>query len=112
MLVMGLRLTSAELAREMLDAWFATGPDPSEAANIARLDDTLIERLCLQHEAAPGPQCEMHIHQMGGAVASIGDQDTAFPERSMPYVLDQDGHFELQPLDDVLKRAGMHPAGR
>jgi ribose 5-phosphate isomerase B len=37
-LVMGLRLTSAELAREMLDAWFATGPDPSEAANIARLE--------------------------------------------------------------------------
>jgi hypothetical protein len=37
-LVMGLRLTSAELAREMLDAWFAGEPDPSEAANIARLE--------------------------------------------------------------------------
>jgi len=37
-LVMGLRLTSAELAREMLDAWFATDADPSEAANIARLE--------------------------------------------------------------------------
>ncbi len=38
-LVMGLRLTSPEVAREMLDAWFATGPDPSEAANIARLEE-------------------------------------------------------------------------
>ncbi len=37
-LVMGLRLTSAELAREMLDAWFATATDPGEAANIARLE--------------------------------------------------------------------------
>ena len=37
-LVMGLRLTSPELAREMLDAWFATSPDPREAANIARLE--------------------------------------------------------------------------
>jgi ribose 5-phosphate isomerase B len=37
-LVMGLRLTSPEVAHEMLDAWFATGPDPEEAANIARLD--------------------------------------------------------------------------
>jgi ribose 5-phosphate isomerase B len=37
-LVMGLRLTSAEVAREMLDAWFATAPDPAEAANIARLE--------------------------------------------------------------------------
>jgi hypothetical protein len=35
---MGLRLTSPELAREMLDAWFSTGPDPDEAANIARLE--------------------------------------------------------------------------
>jgi ribose 5-phosphate isomerase B len=37
-LVMGLRLTSPELAREMLDAWFSTDPDPSERANVARLD--------------------------------------------------------------------------
>jgi ribose 5-phosphate isomerase B len=36
--VMGLRLTSAELAREMLDAWFDTGADPSEADNVASLE--------------------------------------------------------------------------
>ena len=37
-LVMSLRLTSLPVAREMLDAWFATAPDPSEAANIAALE--------------------------------------------------------------------------
>jgi ribose 5-phosphate isomerase B len=37
-LVMGLRLTSPELAREMLDAWFTTSPDAGEAENIARLE--------------------------------------------------------------------------
>jgi ribose 5-phosphate isomerase B len=37
-LVMGLRLTTPEVAREMLDAWFATEPDPGEADNIARLE--------------------------------------------------------------------------
>jgi ribose 5-phosphate isomerase B len=37
-LVMGLRLTSPEVARELLDAWFVTEPDPSEADNIARLE--------------------------------------------------------------------------
>ena len=37
-LVMGLRLTSPELAREMLDAWFTTEPDPGEAENVARLE--------------------------------------------------------------------------
>ena len=37
-LVMGLRLTSPEVAREMLDARFATAPDPGEAANVARIE--------------------------------------------------------------------------
>ena len=37
-LVMGLRLTSIEVAREMLDTWFTTAPDPDEAVNIARLE--------------------------------------------------------------------------
>jgi len=37
-LVMGLRLTSADVAQEMLDAWFATEPDPGESENIARLE--------------------------------------------------------------------------
>jgi ribose 5-phosphate isomerase B len=37
-LVMGLRLTSPEIAREMLDSWFSTDPDPAESANVARLE--------------------------------------------------------------------------
>ena len=37
-LVMGLRLTSSEVAKEMLDAWFSTDADPSETDNVARLD--------------------------------------------------------------------------
>jgi ribose 5-phosphate isomerase B len=36
-LAIGLRLTSPAVAHEMLDAFFATEPDPSEAENIARL---------------------------------------------------------------------------
>jgi ribose 5-phosphate isomerase B len=37
-LVMSLRLTSPQVAREMLDAWFATAADPSEARNISSLE--------------------------------------------------------------------------
>ena len=37
-LALSLRLVTPQLAREMLDAWFATGPDPAEAANVARLE--------------------------------------------------------------------------
>jgi len=36
--VMGLRLTSADVAHEMLDAWFGADADPGEAGNIARLE--------------------------------------------------------------------------
>ncbi|MGH9024710.1 MAG: RpiB/LacA/LacB family sugar-phosphate isomerase [Acidimicrobiia bacterium] len=38
-LVMGLRLTSPELAREMIDAWFTTDADPEERANVDRLEN-------------------------------------------------------------------------
>jgi FAD/FMN-containing dehydrogenase len=58
-----------------------------KATNLARLDDELIEKLRVLHLSAPGPQCEIHVHQMGGAVARVGDGDTAFPERSMPFVV-------------------------
>lgn len=37
-LVLSLRLTSPDLAHEMLDAWFATAPDPDETVNIGRLE--------------------------------------------------------------------------
>jgi ribose 5-phosphate isomerase B len=37
-LVMGLRLTSTESAREMLDAWFTTKADPGEEPNVAALE--------------------------------------------------------------------------
>ncbi|HEX2236350.1 MAG TPA: RpiB/LacA/LacB family sugar-phosphate isomerase [Actinomycetota bacterium] len=38
-LVMSLRATSPAVAQEMLDAWFATDPDPSESANVAALEN-------------------------------------------------------------------------
>lgn len=37
-LVLSLRLTSPTVASEMLDAWFSTDPDPSEAENISKLE--------------------------------------------------------------------------
>jgi FAD/FMN-containing dehydrogenase len=58
-----------------------------KATNLARLDDELIDRLCKVQQAAPGPQCELHVHQMGGAVGRVAEGATAFPERSMPFVL-------------------------
>jgi FAD/FMN-containing dehydrogenase len=58
-----------------------------KATNLARLDDELVDRLCEMHLAAAGPGCEIHVHQMGGAVAQVPDGATAFAERSMPFLL-------------------------
>lgn len=37
-LALGLRLTSGEVAREMVDAFLSTDVDPSEQGNVGRLD--------------------------------------------------------------------------
>jgi berberine-like enzyme len=58
-----------------------------KATNLARLDDELIDTLSDLSLAAPGPQAEIHVQQMGGAVARVADDATAFPERGMPFVL-------------------------
>jgi FAD/FMN-containing dehydrogenase len=58
-----------------------------KASNLSRLDDELVDRLCRLHIEAPGPQCEIHVHQMGGAVGRVADGATSFAERSMPFVL-------------------------
>jgi hypothetical protein len=57
-----------------------------KGTNLTRLDDGLIEKLVERHLAAPGPQAEIHIHQMGGAVARNG-AGSAFPDRSMPFLM-------------------------
>jgi FAD/FMN-containing dehydrogenase len=58
-----------------------------KATNLARLDDGLVDRLGDIHLESPGPQCEIHVHQMGGAIGRVAEGATAFAERSMPYVL-------------------------
>ena len=58
-----------------------------KATNLSQLDDALIDELCELHLAAPGPQCEIHVHQMGGAVARFPESASSFGERSMPWVL-------------------------
>jgi FAD/FMN-containing dehydrogenase len=58
-----------------------------KSTNLSGLDDGFIDALCEQHLAAPGPQCEVHVHQMGGAVSRVSADATAFPERTMPFLV-------------------------
>jgi FAD/FMN-containing dehydrogenase len=58
-----------------------------KGTHLAGLSDETIDAFARLHQEAPGPQCEIHVHQMGGAVARVGAAETAYPERSMPYVV-------------------------
>jgi FAD/FMN-containing dehydrogenase len=58
-----------------------------KGTHLAGLSDSTIDSLVEMHQSAPGPQCEIHVHQMGGAVARVGAGETAYPERSMAYVM-------------------------
>ena len=55
-----------------------------KATNLARLDDALIARLAELHQSAPGSQCEIHVHQMGGAVAARGTARPRSPSARCP----------------------------
>ena len=51
------------------------------------LDDAAIDTLVRFHDGASSPKSEIHIHQMGGAVARVPAGATAFGDRSAPFLL-------------------------
>jgi FAD/FMN-containing dehydrogenase len=59
-----------------------------KAGYMSDLDDHAIETLVSHHQdEAIAPSAELHIHHFGGAVARVGDEETAYGERQAPYVL-------------------------
>ena len=83
-----------------------------------RRADRAVSRAALRD---PGPQCEIHLHQMGGAVTRPADGDTAFPERDVQFVANavtgwQDagagvGEAHAEWARAVVDAAGAHPPG-
>ncbi|MFI1519814.1 FAD-binding oxidoreductase [Kitasatospora cineracea] len=63
------------------------------AGNVGRseflsvLDGTAIDRLAAQVEALPGPSAQLQLAFLGGAVARVGPEDTAYTYRTAPYLL-------------------------
>ena len=72
-----------------------------KATNLARLDDALIDSLCERHLAVPSPGAEIHVHQMGGALARVDEDATAFGDRSMPFVLNAVTNWQDADADDA-----------
>ena len=107
--------------QSMLDPLYPKGSlSYFKATNLAELDDELIDGF---HEAlldVPGPQCEIHVHQLGGAFARVDDDATAFPDRSATFLLNALGTWHDAAAGDahvswaraVIARASRASTGR
>jgi FAD/FMN-containing dehydrogenase len=51
------------------------------------LDDATIDTLVAHHASVTSPKTEIHVHQVGGVVASVPRDATAFAERDAPFLL-------------------------
>lgn len=58
------------------------------------LDDSLIDVLVSNAATAPDTLCEVHVHHMGGAVAALPADASAFVHRNAPFFINAIGHAQ------------------
>jgi FAD/FMN-containing dehydrogenase len=72
----------------LIDALYPRGTNAyMKAGYLSGLDDHAIGAVTRYHQEATSPASEMHIHHFGGAVARVGQDETAYNERQAPFVL-------------------------
>jgi FAD/FMN-containing dehydrogenase len=67
--------------------WTKGARNHMKAGYLSDLEDEAIARLVDGFERKPAPQCELHVHLMGGAAGRVPADASAFPHRDAPYVL-------------------------
>jgi FAD/FMN-containing dehydrogenase len=74
--------------QSLLDAlWERGAHNYFRSAYVDEVNDAAIDALVERHAAVQSPHSEIHLHHFGGAVARVGEDDTAFGNRSAQYVL-------------------------
>jgi FAD/FMN-containing dehydrogenase len=68
-----------------------------KSVNVPELSDELIERLAEHNAAAPSPHSTIDIWYQGGAMARVGEEETAFANRGEPYLLGLEANWEEEP---------------
>ncbi len=58
-----------------------------KAGYFRELDDHAIATMARFHQNATSPSSEIHIQHFGGAIARVGEDETAHRERQAPFVL-------------------------
>jgi FAD/FMN-containing dehydrogenase len=72
--------------------------------NFTELSDAAIDQVIDAASALPGPECEIFVAQLGGAVARVAPADTAFAGRDTQYIMNVHGRW-ADARDDARVRA-------
>ncbi|MGP4089615.1 FAD-binding oxidoreductase [Streptomyces sp. KR55] len=67
-----------------------------KSMNVPELSDELIERLAEHAAAARSPQSTIDVWYQGGAMAHVGEEETAFANRDAPYLLGIEANWEAE----------------
>jgi hypothetical protein len=65
--------------------------------NVRELSDELIGRLVEHNAAAPSPHSTIDLWYQGGAIARVGEEETAFANRGEPFLLGIEANWEEEP---------------
>jgi FAD/FMN-containing dehydrogenase len=95
----------------LIDAlWPEGGRYYFRSGYMAELSAEAISAIVSAHASTPIPQCEIHIHDLGGAVARVGENDTAFSGRDARYALNIVNGWQ-DPADDERNMAWIRDVG-
>jgi len=80
--------------------WGKGARNHMKAGYLRTIDDAVIDRLVDGFVRKPAPQCELHVHVLGGAFARVPADAAAFPHRDAPYVLNLISRWEDPAQDE------------
>ena len=72
-----------------------------KALHLKALDDEAIDVFAGRALDRPAPQTLVIMFAMGGAIGDVGPEETAFPERSAPYLVSINGQWTDETGDDA-----------
>ena len=72
-----------------------------KAAYVATLDDEVIEIVARASAERPSPLTFIDTYAMGGAIARVGAEETAFAERSAPFMVSVHGNWSDPEEDEA-----------
>jgi hypothetical protein len=101
----------ADISGQMPFRFFQSGFDPLvkglrsywKSTYLADMSDDAIDLITSRGMSRPDPKVLVHVPLMGGATGRVGAKDTAFGDRSAPWMLSVDGNWtDPSKADEVI----------